>query len=144
MCSSDLDSVPPGFAVDFQRISHPFSERQTLPNGMQVIRWIFPGPFPPDSSTTITIPAIVTLNPRIPELLINQCDIASATSDYNSANDHAEDSVLIVPKYDLRLAYSGEKDKIIAPNSEELYTLEISNHSTVRVENFNLTLTLDD
>jgi uncharacterized repeat protein (TIGR01451 family) len=138
------DSVPPGFAVDFLRISHPFSERQTLPTGMQVIRWLFPGPFPPGGRTTITIPTIVTLNPRIPALLINQCDIASATSDYNSINDHAEDSVLIVPKYDIRLASSGEKDKIIAPNTNEQYTLEISNHSTVRVENFNFTLTIND
>jgi hypothetical protein len=86
----------------------------------------------------------VVLNPRIPVTLINQCDIASETPDGSNDDNHAEFPVTIIPKYDLRLAYSGEKDKTIAPNTEEQYTLEISNHSTVRVENFNLTVALDD
>jgi uncharacterized repeat protein (TIGR01451 family) len=41
------DSIPRGFAVDFLRISHPFVEQRPMPNGVQVIRWVFPGIFPP-------------------------------------------------------------------------------------------------
>jgi uncharacterized repeat protein (TIGR01451 family) len=138
------DSIPAGFAVDFVRISHPFLFRQTRPNGVELIRWFFSGEFLPGANARITIPTKVVLNPVKPTVLINQCEIASETPEVNNTNNRAELPITIVPKYDLRLTYSGEKEKTLAPNAEEPYTLAISNLSTVRVENFGLAVTLDD
>jgi uncharacterized repeat protein (TIGR01451 family) len=138
------DTIPSGFTVDFLRISHPFVDQRRMPNGVQVIRWSFPGRFLPGARTTITIPTTVSLSPRIPTTLINYCEITSETPDGDYSNNQDSVWVTIVPKYDLRLAFLGEKEKTIAPNTAELYTLQITNRSTVKVENFNLTLSLND
>jgi uncharacterized repeat protein (TIGR01451 family) len=138
------DSIPAGFDVDFARISHPLYSQEALTNGILVLRWVFPGFFAPGRRETITIPARVALNPFIPTVLTNFCsaDNANRDLDYNDNQDTV--SVSIVPRYDLALDFTDAREKTINPNSEETYTLIITNHSTKPVNNFNLQVKIDD
>jgi uncharacterized repeat protein (TIGR01451 family) len=99
----------------------------------------------PDDSSTHKVEVLVDAHEGPgPYGFMLQAGVAAITGESDTTNNRSECQTIIIPKYDLRLAFAGDSLATITPNASERYELDVQNLSTFRVDSVVLVLNIDD